>query len=145
MAVDLPVLVCSTFDLMHAGHMLMLKEAKNIGNRVIVGLQVDASTTDVSYRGKWKDSPIMSLHERKIMLEGCKYVDDIFIYTDEEDLFSNIKQLPQHIRLLGSDWKYKKATGQDFADEVIYHDRGKHDYSTTNLKKKIVQAYEKNN
>lgn len=135
-------LVCSAFDLLHAGHMLMLKDAKAHCDFLIAGLQIDPSVTDASYRGKKKDSPILSLEERKIILEGIRYVDEIFVYSDEPELLENIQKLDSHIRILGSDWKDKHATGQELATEVYYHERT-HNYSTTNIKKRIQEAESK--
>jgi len=129
-------LVCSAFDLLHAGHMLMLKDAKAHCDHLVVGLQIDPSITDASYRGKKKNPPLMSLDERRIMLEGIKYVDEIFVYADEPDLLEKIKKLGPHIRILGSDWEGKHATGQEYAGEIYYHKRT-HDYSTTALREKL--------
>lgn len=133
-------LVCSAFDLLHAGHMLMLKDAKEHCDFLIAGLQIDPSVTDASYRGKKKDSPILSLEERKIILEGIRYVDEIFVYSDEPALLESIKELGSHIRILGSDWKGKYATGEELAEEVYYHERT-HNYSTTDIKKRIRESF----
>lgn len=132
-------LVASAFDLLHAGHMLMLKDAKSKCDHLIVGLQIDPSVTDASYRGKKKNPPIMSLEERKTMLEGIKYVDEIFIYDDEPALLERIKNLGSHIRILGSDWRGKVVTGQEFADEIYYHERN-HAYSTTELRRRLSES-----
>ncbi|MFC1731433.1 adenylyltransferase/cytidyltransferase family protein [candidate division KSB1 bacterium] len=132
-------LVCSAFDILHAGHMLMLKDAKAHCDFLIVGLQIDPSITDQSYRGKKKESPIMDLKERKIILEGIKYIDEIFVYADEPDLLKAIKKLGPHIRILGSDWEGKHVTGQEHATEVYYHKRD-HDYSTSNLRERIKKS-----
>ena len=132
-------LVCSAFDLLHAGHMLMLKDAKAHCDFLVVGLQIDPSVTDQSYRGKEKASPILSVEERRIILEGIKYIDEMFLYSDEPDLLEIIKALGQHIRILGSDWQGKHATGQECAQEVYYHKRG-HDYSTTSLRERIKKS-----
>lgn len=129
-------LVCSAFDLLHAGHVLMLKDAKAHCDFLIAGLQIDPAVTDASYRGKKKDHPILTLEERYTILQSIKYIDEIFIYADESDLQKIVEALGPHIRILGSDWKDKHATGQEFADEIYYHERT-HDYSTTNLKKRI--------
>ena len=129
-------LVCSAFDLLHAGHMLMIKDAKANCDFLIVGLQVDPSVTGAEYRGKRKDTPVMTLGERRILLEGIKYIDEIFEYNDEPELHEIIKKLGSHVRILGSDWKGKNATAQEFADNIYYHER-QHDYSTTNLKEKL--------
>jgi glycerol-3-phosphate cytidylyltransferase len=132
-------LVCSAFDLLHAGHMLMLKDAKAHCDFLILGLQIDPSVTGKLYRGKKKPSPVMSIEERMIILEGIKYIDEIFVYADESDLLEAIKALGPHIRILGSDWEGKQATGQDYADEIYYHKRN-HDFSTSNLREKIKNS-----
>ncbi len=133
-------LVCSAFDLLHAGHMLMLKDAKAHCDVLVAGLQVDPSVTPASYRGKVKEKPILSLLERRTILEGIRYVDRIFEYDTEENLFERIKDLGPHIRILGSDWRGKYATGQEFAQTTYYHERA-HDYSTTEIKRRIHERY----
>ena len=132
-------IACSAFDLLHAGHMLMLKDCKEYCNYLIAGLQVDPSVTDISYRGKIKNPPVMSLKERLIILEGVKYIDEIFIYTTEEDLHQRLKEIFHHVRILGSDWEGKYATGQEFAKKIVYHER-KHNYSTTELRERVWEA-----
>lgn len=130
-------LVCSAFDLLHAGHMLMLKDARRHCDFLVVGLQIDPSVTDSSYRGKKKHKPILSVDERTILLEGIRYIDEIFIYTDEPDLLKRIKTIGPHLRILGSDWCGKYATGQEFADDIYYHKRT-HPYSTTALRRRVI-------
>jgi len=132
-------LVASAFDLLHAGHMLMLKDAKSRCDYLVAGLQIDPSVTDASYRGKKKNPPVMTLEERRIMLEGTRYVDEIFVYDDEPALLEAIKNLGPHIRILGSDWKGKIVTGQEFADEIYYHERN-HAHSTTALRKRLAES-----
>lgn len=136
-------LVCSAFDLLHAGHMLMLKDAKDHCDYLIVGLQIDPSITEAKYRGKKKSPPLMTLDERRVMLEGIKYVDEIFVYADEPDLYEVIRNLGPHIRILGSDWKEKVVTGQEFAEEIYYHERN-HSYSTTTLRDKLKESLKNN-
>ena len=62
---------CSCFDLLHGGHILMLKDAKNQCDYLIVGLQ-----TDPTLDRPEKNKPIQSLKERKIQLEAVKYIDE---------------------------------------------------------------------
>lgn len=131
-------LVFSAFDLLHAGHMLMLKDAKSKCDYLIVGLQIDPSVTDASYRGKKKNPPVMSLEERRIMLEGIKYIDEIFVYDDEPALLEAIKKVGPHIRILGSDWRGKSPTGVELATEVYYHERN-HAYSTSELRRRLAE------
>ena len=130
---------CSAFDLCHAGHVLMLKDAKEQCDHLIVGLQDDPSVTDASYRGKKKNVPIMSLEERRIILEGIRYIDEIIVYNTEEDLYKLLKKLKPDVRILGTDWKGKRYTGYDLPIEIYYHNRN-HNYSTSGLRERIAKA-----
>lgn len=130
------------FDLCHAGHMLMFKDCKDVCDYLIVGLQIDPSITDASYRGKKKNKPIMSVMERMEILKGIKYIDTIFQYSSEEDLDEMLRTIDWDIRIIGSDWKGKKYTGFDIRKPVHFHIRN-HNYSTTELRKRIYEA-EKN-
>ena len=123
---------CSCFDLLHAGHILMLKDAKRHCDKLIVGLQTDP-TID---RPDTKNKPIQSFEERRIQLEAVKYINEIFTYTTEEELYKNLLYIKPDIRILGSDYKDKSFTGDDLDIEIYYHER-KHNYSTTNLREKI--------
>ena len=136
---------CSTFDLFHAGHYLMLKDAKSHCDKLIVGLQRDP-TVDEVYRkktgGKNKNSPIQSFEERKIQIEGCKYVDEIREYTTESDLLELIKNINPNIRILGSDWEGKEYTGHELNIDIHWHNRD-HDYSTSNLRTRVYEEENK--
>ena len=123
---------CSCFDLLHAGHILMLKDAKEQCDKLIVGLQTDP-TID---RPLTKNKPIQSLEERKIQLEAVKYVDEIIQYETEEDLYKNLLEIKPDIRILGNDYIGKSFTGDDLDIPIHYHKR-EHNFSTTNLRKKI--------
>ena len=122
---------CSCFDLLHAGHILMLKDAKRHCDRLIVGLQ-----TDPTIDRPMKNKPIQSLEERKIQLKAVKYINEIFEYTTEEELYKNLLFINPDVRILGSDYKGKSFTGDDLDIEIYYHKRN-HNYSTTNLREKI--------
>ena len=123
---------CSSFDLLHAGHIIMLKDAKQQCDKLIVGLQTDP-TID---RPLTKNTPIQTLEERKIQLEAVRYIDDIYVYDTEDSLIDLIKLVKPDIRILGSDYEGKPFTG-DFLNIPIYFHERKHDYSTTNLRKMI--------
>ena len=123
---------CSCFDLLHAGHILMLKDAKKQCDYLIAGLQTDP-TID---RPKTKKKPIQSLKERKIQLEAIKYINEIVIYSSENNLYNLLKNLKPDIRILGSDYKNKSFTGDDLDINIYYHKRN-HNFSSTNLKKAI--------
>ena len=123
---------CSSFDLLHAGHIIMLQDAKQQCDKLIVGLQTDP-TID---RPLTKNTPIQTLEERKIQLEAVRYVDDIHVYDTEDSLIELLKLVKPDIRILGSDYEGKPFTG-DFLNIPIYFHERKHDYSTTNLRKMI--------
>ena len=127
---------CSCFDLLHAGHILMLKDAKRHCDKLIVGLQTDP-TID---RPDTKNKPIQSLEERQIQLEAVKYINEIFEYTTEEELYKKLLDIKPDVRILGSDYKGKSFTGDDLDIEIYYHKRN-HNYSSTNLRQNIGQYY----
>lgn len=122
----------SCFDLFHAGHMLMVKDGKEQCDLFIAFLQ-----TDPTLDRPEKNKPILSFEERKILVEGCKYIDKIFIYSTEKELYDGLKTLKANIRILGDDYKGKRCTGDDLPMEVYYHDRSVHGWSTTKLRKRI--------
>lgn len=134
----------SAFDLCHAGHMRMLKDCKNQCDYLIVGLQDDpAQEADMEYRlktgAKPKNRPIMSLAERKEILESVRYVDEIFVYSTEDDLLDWLKNNHYDVRILGSDWEGKPYTGHDLPHKAYFHKRD-HDYSTSELRARVYEA-----
>ncbi len=136
--------VFSAFDLCHAGHIRMIKDAKKQCDYLIVGIQDDPSSVkDLEYRlstnNAPKNKPIMSLAERKEIIEAIRYVDEIFVYSTEEDLLEWLKNNTYHVRILGSDWENKKYTGWDLPHTPYFHKRD-HDYSTSNLRKRVYEA-----
>ena len=132
---------CSSFDLLHAGHIIMLKDAKKQCEHLIVGLQTDP-TLD---RPDTKNKPIQTFEERLIQLEAVKYIDEIIKYSTEDELYKLIKSMNPDIRILGSDYRKKSFTGDDLDIKIYYHNRD-HSYSSTNLRKKIfLEEGKKNN
>lgn len=133
---------CSCFDLFHAGHYLMLKDAKKQCDILVVGLQTDP-TLDESYRmeteGKNKNKPIQSWEERLEQIQGCRYVDYVVKYSTEEDLLQILIKLNPEVRILGSDWQGKPYTGHELSIPIHWHNRD-HDWSTSNLRKRIYEA-----
>ena len=130
---------CGAMDLLHAGHILMLKEAANYCDWLIVGLQ-----TDPSQDRPEKNSPIQSIEERIIQLEGCKYVDEIQFYDTESDLYVMLSEYKEihgdnFLRIIGADWKGKKFTGHDLGLRTVYNSR-KHNYSTSELRQRIIDS-----
>ena len=127
---------CSCFDLLHAGHIIMLQYAKTRCDKLIVGLQTDP-TID---RPDIKHKPIQSLEERRIQLEAVKYINEIFEYTTEEELYKKLLDINPDVRILGSDYTGKSFTGDDLNIEIYYHKRN-HNYSSTNLRQNIGKYY----
>lgn len=132
-------ITAGAFDLCHAGHMLVFKEAKTVCDYLIVALQEDPSHTSAEYRGKKKNKPIMSLEERMIILESVKYVDEIVVYNSEEGLHDLLVELKPDIRIIGADWKGKQYTGYELPIEMYFNLRG-HNFSTTALRDRIYEA-----
>ena len=122
---------CSCFDLLHAGHILMLKDAKAQCDKLIIGLQ-----TDPTIDRPEKNKPIQSYEERYIQLEAIKYVDEIIKYETEEELYQLLKILRPDVRILGSDYEDEYFTGIELNIPIYYHKRN-HNYSTSSLRKKI--------
>ena len=111
----------------------MLKDAKNQCDYLIVGLQTDPTIN----RPKEKNKPIQSLEERKIQLEAVKYIDEIIIYDSEDDLYELLKKINPSVRILGTDYKNKKFTGDDLDIKIYFHERD-HNFSSSNLRKKLL-------
>jgi|TARA_B110000444_G_scaffold259430_1_gene303144 glycerol-3-phosphate cytidylyltransferase len=129
---------CSTFDLLHAGHITMLEQAKHHCDYLIVGLQTDP-TVD---RPDTKNAPIQTIVERQIQLAAVKYIDEIVVYTTEQDLIDLLLTLPIDVRVLGDEYKTKDFTGKDIAKargcKIIYNGRD-HSFSSTSLRKRVAQ------
>ena len=125
------------FDLCHAGHMLMFKEAKGVCDYLIIALHSDP-TLD---RPGIKNKPIMSIEERRIILEGIKYIDEIVEYDTEADLLRMLKEnkLGIDIRILGAEYKGKQFTGSDLPLPIYFNSRD-HGFSTTELRKRVYDA-----
>jgi glycerol-3-phosphate cytidylyltransferase len=122
---------CSCFDLLHAGHILMLEEAKLHCDRLVVGLQ-----TDPTLDRPEKNAPLQSVTERYIQLAAVKYVDEIIPYSTEQDLSNLLKALPIDIRIIGEDYRDKAFTGKEL-NIPLYYNKREHDWSSSALRKKI--------
>ena len=124
----------SAFDLLHAGHVSMLAEAKENCDYLIVGLHIDPSLERED-----KNKPIQSLVERQIQLKGCKYVDEIICYETERDLLNILATTNWDVRIIGEEYKNKIFTGRtEFADKNVYFNSRKHEYSSSSLRKKLI-------
>ncbi len=123
---------CSCFDLFHAGHVMMLKEAKSQCDYLIVGLQSDPTLDRPE-----KNKPIQTLFERYVQLEACKYVDEIIPYATEKELKDILTSYPIDVRIIGEEYRDKKFTGYDLPMEVYFNSR-QHSFSTTELRQRVV-------
>ena len=128
---------CSTFDLFHAGHIIMLEEAKKQCDYLIVGLQTDP-TVDRPYKNK----PVQSVFERYIQLKACKLVDEVVVYATEKELRDILLSYPIDVRILGEEYANKAFTGDDL-DIPCYFNKRKHSFSTTELRQRVVDAEDK--
>ena len=129
----------SQFDMLHAGHIAMLAEAKNHCDYLIAGLQTDASID----RPDTKNPPVQSIVERQIQLSACRFVDEIVVYTTEQDLVDLILTLPIDVRILGSEYEDTNFTGrsegQAMQIEHIFNTRD-HSFSSSSLRKRVADA-----
>ena len=130
---------CSTFDLFHAGHIMMLREAKEQCDFLIVGLQ-----TDPTIDRPGKNKPVQTVFERYIQLKACKFVDEVVVYATEKELRDILLSYPIDIRILGEEYRDKEFTGYDISMEYYFNER-KHSFSTTELRQRVVDAESKKN
>ena len=132
-------IVFSSFDLLHAGHIAMLAECKNHCDYLIAGLQTDP-TLD---RPNTKNKPIQSIVERQIQLSACRYVDEVVVYSTEQDLRDLLLILPVNVRILGEEYKGTEFSGLDECMkrniEIVYNGRD-HSFSSSSLRKRVAQA-----
>ena len=129
----------SQFDMLHAGHIAMLAEAKNHCDYLIAALQTDASID----RPDTKNPPIQSIVERQIQLAACRYVDEVVIYTTEADLCDLLLILPVDVRILGDEYRDNEFTGKFECGrrgiELVFNERS-HTFSSSSLRKRVVAA-----
>lgn len=128
----------SQFDLLHAGHVAMLAEAKQHCDYLICGLQNNASLDRPD-----KNSPIQSIVERQISLSAVRFVDEIIVYNTEKDLEDILLTLPIDVRILGVEYMEKEFTGRAICEkrgiELIFNSRD-HSFSSSNLRKRVYEA-----
>ena len=125
----------STFDLLHAGHVSMLREAKEQCTYLICGLQVDPSVDRPE-----KNKPVQTLVERYTQLAGIKYVDEIIPYQTDEDLEDILKMVNIDLRIIGSEYKDKTFTGRATCAArgiEIYFNKRDHRFSTSDLRRRV--------
>lgn len=128
----------SQFDILHAGHIAMLSEAKNHCDYLIAGLQNNAS-----WDRPEKNSPIQSIVERQITLSACRFVDEIIVYNTEKDLEDILLTLPIDVRILGIEYMDSDFTGRAICKkrniELVFNCRD-HSFSSSSLRKRVAEA-----
>ena len=131
----------STFDLLHAGHVKMLEEAKRQCDYLIVGLQLDPSIDRPE-----KNAPSQSIIERYIQLKGSKHVDEIVPYVSEQDLEDILRSFKLDVRIIGDEYKEKNFTGRTYCEEKgieLYYNSRDHRFSSSGLRKQVKTAEDK--
>ena len=128
---------CSTFDLLHAGHVQMLREAKEQCDYLICGLQVDPSVDRPE-----KNAPVQTVVERYTQLKAIKYVDEIIPYATEKDLEDILTMYNIHVRIIGEEYRDGKFTGRAICakrDIELYFNKRDHRFSTSDLRKRVCE------
>jgi glycerol-3-phosphate cytidylyltransferase len=124
------------FNLFHAGHILMLEEAKTVCDHLIVAIQ-----TDPSLDREAKNSPVQSIEEREIQVSACRYVDEVVIYDREADLIEMLDTLDWDVRILGDEYKDKEFTGRDKYLEKCYFNKRPHSFSSSELRERVANEH----
>ena len=125
----------SSFDLFHPGHVLMLEDAKNQCDHLIVGLQLDPSL-----ERPHKNPPSQSVVERYIQLKGSKYIDEIIPYVSEQDICDILRSFKIDVRIIGDEYKSVDFTGKEYCIEKgieIYYNSREHHFSSTEIKNRL--------
>jgi len=125
----------STFDLLHAGHVSMLREAKSVCDWLICGIQIDPNIDRPE-----KNKPVQTIVERYAQLSAVKYVDEIIPYCTEEDLLDIISMYPIDIRIIGDEYKTRDFTGKELCRELgiqIHYNKRNHRFSSSGLRKRV--------
>jgi len=123
----------SAFDLFHAGHVSMLREAKEQCDFLTACIHVDPSKEN-----KNKNKPVQSLLERQLQVKACRYVDDVLVYSTEEDLLNILRTVPWDVRIIGEEYYNKDFTGKEEFEGLhskrVYYNERKHTFSSTELR-----------
>ena len=131
-------LTCSTFDLLHSGHVMMLREAKSRCDYLIVCLQ-----TDPSIDRPEKNKPVQTIVERYVQLAAVKYVDEIVVYQTEQDLQDILEMFPIDVRILGEEYRDKDFTGREICKKrgiQLHFNKRDHRFSSSGLRKRVNEV-----
>ena len=125
----------STFDLLHAGHIAMLREAKSVCDYLICGLQIDPSVDRIE-----KNKPVQTIVERHTQLAAVHYVDEIVPYSTEADLLDILQMYPINVRIIGDEYKLKDFTGKEECRQLgieVYYNKRNHRFSSSGLRERV--------
>ena len=131
-------LTASTFDLFHAGHVVMLEEAKRQCDYLIAAIQ-----SDPTIDRQTKNKPVQSIIERQIQVSACKHVDEIIVYTTEKELEDILMALPIDVRILGEEYRDTEFTGKEICMKrgiELYFNKRDHFFSSSDLRTRVYDA-----
>lgn len=126
------VITYGTFDILHVGHINLLRRARELGDRLVVGL-----STDEFNQGKHKSS-LLNYENRKVVLESIRYVDEVFPESTWDQKVEDVKRYQASVFVMGHDWEGKFDFLSQYCD-VCYLPRTD-DISTTDIKRSIGVA-----
>ena len=122
------------FDLFHAGHVMMLQEAKTVCDYLIVCIQSDPSIDRIE-----KNKPVQSVVEREIQVSGCRYTDEVIIYDTETEVLDILNTIDWDVRILGEEYKDKDFTGREQTLEKCHFNKRPHNFSSSELRKRVTK------
>jgi glycerol-3-phosphate cytidylyltransferase len=131
-------ITCSSFDLFHAGHVVMLEEAKRQCDYLIAAIQ-----SDPTIDRETKNKPVQSIIERQIQVSACKHVDEIIVYTTEKELEDILMALPIDVRILGEEYRDTEFTGKEICMKrgiELYFNKRDHFFSSSDLRTRVYDA-----
>ena len=122
------------FDLFHAGHVMMLEEAKTVCDHLIVCIQ-----SDPSLDRKEKNKPVQSIVEREIQVYGCRYTDEVIIYDTEAEVLEILNTVDWDVRIIGEEYKDKDFTGREQTLNKCHFNKRPHNFSSSELRKRVAK------
>ena len=122
------------FDLFHAGHVMMLEEAKTVCDHLIVCIQ-----SDPSLDRKEKNKPVQSIEEREIQVYGCRYTDEVIIYDTEAEVLEILDTVDWDVRILGEEYSNKDFTGREQTLNKCHFNKRPHNFSSSELRKRVAK------
>ena len=122
------------FDLFHAGHVMMLEEAKTVCDHLIVCIQ-----SDPSLDRKEKNKPVQSIVEREIQVYGCRFTDEVIIYDTEAEVLEILDSVDWDVRILGEEYKNKDFTGREQTLNKCHFNKRPHNFSSSELRKRVAK------